>query len=86
MRGRSSVGSAQNCRFAVVGVGFEEVALLDASGWIVLLDAVDYGGLNGAPAGRFLDVSGWVGVPLIGIELGYEFGGSWGLFPQSIPR
>ena len=45
-----------------MGVGFEEVALLDASGWIVLLDAVDYGGLNGAPAGRFLDVSGWVGV------------------------
>ena len=31
-------------RFAVVGAGFEEVELLDASGWIVLLDAVDYGG------------------------------------------
>ena len=44
VRGRSSVGSARNCRFAVVGGGFEEVALLDASGWIVLLDAVDYGG------------------------------------------
>ena len=44
------------------------------------------GGLNGAPAGRFLDVSGWVGVFLVGVELGYEFGGSWGLFPQSIPR
>ena len=29
-----------------------------------------------------LDVSGWVGV-LVGVELGYEFGGSWGLFPQS---
>ena len=23
---------------------------------------------------------------LVGIELGYGFGGSWGLFPQSIPR
>ena len=56
--------------------GFEEVELLDA---------VDYGGLNGAPAGRFLDVSGWVGV-LVGIELDYVFGGSWGLFPQSVPR
>ena len=44
------------------------------------------GGLNGASAGRFLDVSGGVGVPLVGIELNYEFGGSWGLFPQSIPR
>ena len=42
-------------------------------------------GLNGASAGRFLDVSGWVGV-LVGVELGYGFGGSWGLFPQSIPR
>ena len=27
-----------------MGAGFEEVELLDASGWIVLLDAVDYGG------------------------------------------
>ena len=44
------------------------------------------GGLNGAPAGRFLDVSGWVGVLLVGIELGYGFGGSCGLSPQSIPR
>ena len=44
------------------------------------------GGLNGAPAGRFLDVSGWVGVRLVGVELNYGFGGSWGLFPQSIPR
>ena len=43
------------------------------------------GGLNGAPAGRFLDVSGGVGV-LVGVERGYGFGGSWGLFPQSIPR
>ena len=61
--GRSSTCPARNWRFAVVGAGFEEVELLDASGWIVLLDAVDYGGgLNGAPAGRFLDVSGWVGV------------------------
>ena len=33
------------------------------------------GGLNGAPAGRFLDVSGWVGVPLVGIALSYVFGG-----------
>ena len=23
---------------------------------------------------------------LVGVELGYVFGGSWGLFPQSIPR
>ena len=23
---------------------------------------------------------------LVGIELSYGFGGSWGLFPQSIPR
>ena len=23
---------------------------------------------------------------LVGIELSYRFGGSWGLFPQSIPR
>ena len=45
-----------------MGAGFEEVEFLDASGWIELLDAVDYGGLNGAPAGRFLDVSGGVGV------------------------
>ena len=50
------------------GAGFEEVELLDTSGsgelgvLGELLDAVDYGGLNGAPAGRFLDVSGWVGV------------------------
>ena len=44
------------------------------------------GDLNGAPAGRFLDVSGWVGVLLLGVELDYVFGGSWGLFPQSIPR
>ena len=51
-----------------MGAGFEEVVLLDASGWIVLLDAVITGGLNGAPAGRFLDVSGWVGVHLVGIE------------------
>ena len=43
-------------------------------------------GLNGASAGRVQDVSGWVGVFLVGIELSYEFGGSWGLFPQSIPR
>ena len=57
-----AAGSARNWRLVVVGAGFEEVELLDASGWIVLLDAVDYGGLNGAPAGRFLDVSGWVGV------------------------
>ena len=49
----SSTCPARNWRFAVVGAGFEEVELLDA---------VDYGGLNGAPAGRFLDVSGWVGV------------------------
>ena len=34
------------------------------------------GGLNGAPAGRFLDVSGWVGVLfLVGVELGYGFRG-----------
>ena len=26
------------------------------------------GGLNGAPSGRFLDVSGWVGVPLEGVR------------------
>ena len=58
-----------------------------SSGSVELLNAVDYGGgLNGAPAGRFLDVSGWVGVFLVGIELGYGFRGSWGLFPQSIPR
>ena len=44
------------------------------------------GGLNGASAGRFLDVSGWVVLLLVGVELGYGFGGSWGLFPQSIPR
>ena len=24
--------------------------------------------------------------PLVGVELDYGFGGSWGLFPQSIPR
>ena len=29
MRGRSSAGSAQNCRFAVVGAGFDAVKLLD---------------------------------------------------------
>ena len=44
MYGRSSTCPARNWRFAVVGAGFEEVELLDASGWIVLLDAVDYGG------------------------------------------
>ena len=27
-----------------------------------------------------------IGGKLVGIELGYGFGGSWGLFPQSIPR
>ena len=41
---RSSAGAARNWRFAVVGAGFEEVEFLDASGWIELLDAVDYGG------------------------------------------
>ena len=25
-------------------------------------------------------------IALVGVELGYGFGGSWGLFPQSIPR
>ena len=32
------------------------------------------GSLNGAPAGRFQDVFGWVGV-LVGVELKYGFGG-----------
>ena len=31
-------------RLIILGAGFEEVELLDASGWIVLLDAVVYGG------------------------------------------
>ena len=26
------------------------------------------------------------GLSLVGVELDYECGGSWGLFPQSIPR
>ena len=39
-----AAGSARNWRLVVVEAGFEEVELLDASGWIVLLDAVDYGG------------------------------------------
>ena len=30
-------------------------------------------------------LSGWTAFPL-GVELNYGFGGSWGLFPQSIPR
>ena len=58
-RTKEAAGSARNWRLVVVGAGFEEVELLDASGavevgvlgelldasgWIVLLDAVDYGG------------------------------------------
>ena len=73
----SSTCPARNWRFAVVGAGFEEV---------VLLDAVDYGGPQrsfGGPVSRRVRL-GWRS--LVGVELGYGFGGSWGLFPQSIPR
>ena len=52
-------------RFAVVGAGFEEVELLDASGWIVLLDAVDYGGpqrSSGGPVSRRVWL-GWRSLP-----------------------
>ena len=54
--------------------GFEEVELLDA---------VDYGGPQRSscgPVSRRVRL-GWRF--LVGVELGYEFGGSWGLFPQS---
>ena len=58
----------------------------DVSGWIVLLDAVDYGGPQRSscgPVSRRVRL-GWRS--LVGVELNYGFGGSWGLFPQSIPR
>ena len=53
---------------------------------VVLLDAVDYGGPQRSscgPVSRRVRL-GWRS--LVGIELSYVFGGSWGLFPQSIPR
>ena len=53
---------------------------------VELLDAVDYGGPQRSscgPVSRRVRL-GWRS--LVGIELGYGFRGSWGLFPQSIPR
>ena len=43
------------------------------------------GGLNGAPAGRFLDVSGWVAFGA-GVEPVAGYGASPAPFPQFLPR